>query len=262
MKNRLYTFLLALLVIPLIVTAQSSTDTTAVCNVSGKVIDLQGNTLPGANIIVENTSYRAVTDNAGQWNLIVPAGKEYRITISFIGMKNQTLTLRAEVGRKNMRTVRMAEEDNPLEEVVVTGYTYETRARSTGAYTQVKMADLMQPQALSVDQMLAGKIPGLSVMQTSGDPTATPKIRIRGTSTILGTKAPLWVLDGIILTEDVTVDHTQLNGDDANYLVGNAIAGVNPQDIESITVLKDAAAAALYGVQAANGVIVVTTKSA
>ncbi len=260
MKNRLYAFVLALLAISFTVTAQSSTDTTAVCNVSGKVIDLQGNTLPGANIIVENTSYRAVTDNAGQWNLIVPAGKEYRITISFIGMKNQTLTLRAEAGRKNMRTVRMAEEDNPLEEVVVTGYTYETRARSTGAYTQVKMADLMQPQALSVDQMLAGKIPGLSVMQTSGDPTATPKIRIRGTSTILGTKAPLWVLDGIILTEDVTVDHTQLNGDDANYLVGNAIAGVNPQDIESITVLKDAAAAALYGVQAANGVIVVTTK--
>ena len=100
----------------------------------------------------------------------------------------------------------------------------------------------------------------MMVLQNSGEPGATPKIRIRGTSSIIGTKAPLWVLDGIILDDPVNIDYSQLNGDDAAYLIGNAISGVNPRDIETITVLKDASATAIYGVQAANGVIVVTTK--
>lgn len=230
------------------------------CRVSGKVIDKEGEALIGAIVSVDKTRFRAVTDQDGNWRIDLPRGNDYQLTITYLGMESQTIHVHTDGAEKQLKTVRLLEEENSLEEVVVTGYTNETRARSTGAYTQMKMEDVLQPQALSVDQMLAGQVPGLTVMQTSGDPTATPKIRIRGTSTILGNKSPLWVLDGIILTEDVSVDHTQLNGDDANYLVGNAIAGVNPQDIESITVLKDAAAAALYGVQAANGVIVVTTK--
>lgn len=257
MKQYVFMILL-LLVMPDVCWSQQSG--TPQSNVSGKVTDNTGEPIVGAIISIDKTRYRTVTDYDGNWRLTLPSGKDYQVTISFMGMKSQTVSLRTDAGVKNMKTIRLVEEENALDEVVVTGYTNETRARSTGAYTQMKMEDMLQPQALSVDQMLAGQVPGLTVLQTSGDPTATPKIRIRGTSTILGNKSPLWVLDGIILTEDVSVDHTQLNGDDANYLVGNAIAGVNPQDIESITVLKDAAAAALYGVQAANGVIVVTTK--
>ena len=230
------------------------------CMVDGKVIDQTGEPLTGTIVRVVDGKQRAVTDENGLFSMMLDANKDYRLSFSFVGMKEQIVALHTNGEKMTIKTIRMAEIDNPLDEVVVTGYTNETRQRSTGAYTQLKMDELMKPAALSVDQMLAGQIPGVNVMQTSGDPTATPKIRIRGTSSILGNKAPLWVLDGIILTEDVSVDHTQLNGDDANYLVGNAIAGVNPQDIESITVLKDAAAAALYGVQAANGVIVVTTK--
>lgn len=230
------------------------------CRISGTVTDQHNDPLIGAIVTADKTRFRTITDEKGNWFLNLPIGKNYQLTITYMGMKSQTLTVQADSGEKKLKTIRLQDDDNPLDEVVVTGYTNETRARSTGSYTQVRMEDLLQPHALSVSQMLAGQVPGLSVMQTSGDPTATPKIRIRGTSTILGNKSPLWVLDGIILTEDVSVDHTQLNGDDANYLVGNAIAGVNPQDIESITVLKDAATAALYGVQAANGVIVVTTK--
>lgn len=113
---------------------------------------------------------------------------------------------------------------------------------------------------ISVDQMLAGQVAGMSVVQTSGSPTAAAKIRIRGTSSIIGNKSPLWILDGVVLSDAVEVDHADLSGDDAEYLVGNAISGVNPSDIESITILKDASATAIYGVQAANGVIVVTTK--
>ena len=114
--------------------------------------------------------------------------------------------------------------------------------------------------APSIDQMLQGQIPGLMVMNTSGEPSATPKIRIRGTSTINGNKAPVWVVDGVILEQNVPITASELNSEDAEYLVGNAISGISPQDIESITVLKDASATAIYGVKAANGVIVLTTK--
>lgn len=114
----------------------------------------------------------------------------------------------------------------------------------------------------SIENMLQGQITGMNVIINSGDPGASAKIRIRGTSSILGNRAPLWVLDGIILTEDDMgeINMTDLNGDDAAYLVGNAISGINPNDIDKITVLKDASATAIYGVQAANGVIVITTK--
>jgi TonB-dependent SusC/RagA subfamily outer membrane receptor len=112
----------------------------------------------------------------------------------------------------------------------------------------------------SIDQMLSGQVPGMLVLQTSGEPSATPTIRIRGTSSIIGGRSPLWVLDGIILEDQVNVDVSNLNSPDAPYLIGNAIAGINPRDIETITVLKDASATAIYGSRAANGVIVVTTK--
>ena len=100
----------------------------------------------------------------------------------------------------------------------------------------------------------------MMVINISGEPGSTPKIRIRGTSTINGNKAPVWVVDGVILEQDIPITASDLNSEDAQYLVGNAIAGISPQDIESITVLKDASATAIYGVKAANGVIVLTTK--
>lgn len=112
----------------------------------------------------------------------------------------------------------------------------------------------------SIDQMLQGRIPGMMVLNTSGEPSATPKIRIRGNATINGNKSPVWVVDGVILEQDVPFTASDINSEDAEYLIGNAIAGLNPQDIETITVLKDASATAIYGVKAANGVIVITTK--
>lgn len=114
----------------------------------------------------------------------------------------------------------------------------------------------------SIDQMLQGRIPGMMVLNTSGEPSATPKIRIRGNATINGNKSPVWVVDGVILEQDVPFTASDINSEDAEYLIGNAIAGLNPQDIETITVLKDASATAIYGVKAANGVIVITTKRA
>ena len=146
------------------------------------------------------------------------------------------------------------------EEVVVNGYTTLSRRETASAVSQVKAEQVMLNSKSSIDQMLIGQIPGMAIIQTSGEPSATPKIRIRGTSSITSSKAPIWVVDGVILEDPVNVDYTQLDGDDAAYLIGNAIAGINPRDIETVTVLKDASATAIYGVQAANGVIVLTTK--
>ena len=112
----------------------------------------------------------------------------------------------------------------------------------------------------TIDQMLEGRIPGMIFMQNSGQVGAAPKLRIRGTSTVLGNREPLWVLDGVVLTDPVNVDPAQINDLDFVNLLGNAISGLNPNDIEQIDVLKDASATALYGAKAGNGVIVITTK--
>ena len=163
-------------------------------------------------------------------------------------------------GTHHVINVTMEEDNLAIDQVVVTGYQTVNRRELASAVTYLQADKIMIDGAMSIDQMLSGQVAGMAVTQTSGSPGSTAKIRVRGISSIIGNKSPLWVLDGIILDDPVEVDHTDLMGDDAEYLVGNAIAGINPNDIESITILKDASATAIYGVQAANGVIVVTTK--
>lgn len=147
-----------------------------------------------------------------------------------------------------------------MEEVVVTGYQKVDKRRSTSAITSVKASDVLVPGMSSIDQALEGRIPELMLITNSGEVGATPRIRVRGTSTLIGNREPLWVLDGFIMHDPVNVSVEDLNNPDYINIVGNAIAGINPQDIDRIDVLKDASATALYGTKAANGVIVVTTK--
>lgn len=223
---------------------------------TGTVHDRKGNPLPGVTVLIKGASLGVATDVEGNFKMEIPDADGLELVFSYIGMKSRTLPYRGE----QTLDVVLEEDVSEMDEVVVTGYQTLTRREMASAVSQVKASDIMLNNKFSVDQMLAGQVAGMSVMQTSGEPGATPKIRIRGTSSIIGNKAPLWVLDGIILDDPVQVDYSQLNGDDAAYLIGNAISGVNPRDIETITVLKDASATAIYGVQAANGVIVVTTK--
>lgn len=203
----------------------------------------------------------AVTNDKGYYTITL-ASKDDKTTLVFssIGYDSKEIIIG---NRKNIDVV-LAEKSQFLEEVVVTGYQNVNRRELASAVSQIEMEDIQLADKFSVDQMLAGQVAGMSVMTTSGDPGATPKIRIRGTSSLYGNTAPLWVLDGIILDDNSVNWDSSGNldptADDAQYLVGNAIAGVNPTDIESITVLKDASATAIYGIQAANGVIVVTTK--
>jgi TonB-linked outer membrane protein, SusC/RagA family/TonB-dependent outer membrane receptor, SusC/RagA subfamily, signature region len=221
---------------------------------SGKITDINGDPIAGATIINLNNNCYALSDKDGFYEISKTKIGDI-LQFSFVGMKP------IEVKVSNNKIINITlEHEMALEELIVTGYQTLSKRELASAVTQVKVDDIKLPSAQTLDQMLVGQVPGLNIMQTSGEPGAAPKVRIRGTSSIYGNRSPLWVLDGIILTEDIKVDPANLIGDDATYLIGNAISGINPSDIETITILKDASATAIYGVQAANGVIVITTK--
>ena len=239
-----------------VIKPQTSQPQQEVKTVRGKVTDANGEPLPGVTIVIEGAYVGCSTNEKGEYSLTVGNKKGIKLVYSFIGMETEVRVWNGE----EVINVKMNESAQNIDEVVVTGYQVLNRRESASAVSAVKTEDIYMAGAPSIDQMLQGQIPGLMVMNTSGEPSATPKIRIRGTSTINGNKAPVWVVDGVILEQNVPVTASELNSEDAEYLIGNAISGLSPQDIDSITVLKDASATAIYGVKAANGVIVLTTK--
>lgn len=224
--------------------------------ITGVVTNEAGEGMPGVTVMIKGMPLGTVTDVTGKYSLSLPKTEHIRLVFSFIGMQTEEVIYKG-IDRID---VRMKEELAELDEVVVTGYQVIDKREQTSAITSVKASDIMIPGMTSLDQALEGRIPEMMLMNNSGEVGATPRIRIRGTSTLLGNREPLWVLDGVIMTDPVKVDPTELNDPDYLNIVGNAIAGINPQDIERIDVLKDASATALYGTRAANGVIVVTTK--
>ena len=161
-----------------------------------------------------------------------------------------------------MINVVMKEAVNEMEEVTVvsTGYQTVNRKDMVGSYTVIKADDVMIPSYSTIDQMLQGQVAGMMIMNTSSRVGASPKIKIRGTATLLGNQDPLWVVDGIIQDDPIPIDLMTNMADDLKNILGNQISWLNPNDIETITVLKDASATAVYGSRASNGVIVVTTK--
>lgn len=229
---------------------------TAPVRVGGVVKDKKGHTLPGVTILIKGTMVGVVTDADGNYSIELPDAKDVRLIFSFIGMKAQEV---AYTGQKEIN-ITMHEESTQMEEVVITGYQTIDRRKNTSAVTSVKAEDVMIPGVSSIDQMLQGRIPDLMYMSNSGEVGVVPKIRIRGTSTLIGNREPLWVIDGIVMQDPVDIPTSDLNDPDYVNRIGNAIAGINPQDIDRIDVLKDAAATTLYGTKAANGVIVITTK--
>mgnify|MGYP005875322909 CR=1 FL=1 len=224
--------------------------------ISGVVTDQAGNPLPGATLLIKGTTTGMATNTNGEYKIGVPKDGECTLIFSFMGMKTQYV----KVGNKTKIDVKLEEDLTEVEEVVVTGYQNIDKRHLTSAVSSVKASDILTPGMTSIDQALEGRIPELVLISNSGEVGATPRIRVRGTSTLLGNREPLWVLDGFIMHDPVNVSNDDLNNPDYINIIGNAIAGINPQDIERIDVLKDASATALYGTRAANGVIVVTTK--
>ena len=195
-----------------------------------------------------------ITDIDGKFNISVPEGVT-RLFCSYVGHEVQELKL---VPGKDQYEITLFPSAQMLDAVVVTGYQTVERRKLTAAVGKLNISDETIGAVKSIDQALAGQIAGLSVTSTSGAPGAPAKIRIRGTSSLNGTQDPLWVLDGIPLEGTDVPQSNVLN--DVSNIQQSSIAGLNTADIENITVLKDAAATAIYGARAANGVIVITTK--
>lgn len=226
--------------------------------IRGRVVDENNDPLPGVSVKCANTSIGTSTDMNGEFSVVLPQSHGGYLTFSYIGMQPQKVKLSAK-NSSHMQIV-MHEDAGALDEVVVTGYQVLDKRSLTSAVTSVKMTDLERADMSSLDQMLEGKVADLLVSNNSAEVGVAPKIRIRGTSTLIGNREPLWVVDGIVVTDPVAIAPEELNDPDYVNRIGNAISGINPQDIERIDVLKDAAATAIYGTKAANGVIVVTTK--
>ena len=229
---------------------------TAGRKITGIVMDTRKQSLPGVTVLLKGTALGVVTDKEGRFNIEIPETDPIVLVFSFVGMKKQEVTY---TGQEDIQVV-MEEEVTEMDEVVITGYQVIDRKKLTSAITSVKAEDIMIPGVNSIDQMLEGRIPDLMLTTNSGEVGVVPRLRIRGTSTLVGNREPLWVVNGVVVNDPVPLDSDVLNDPDYVNRIGNAIAGLNPQDIQRIDVLKDAAATTLYGTRAANGVIVITTK--
>lgn len=227
--------------------------------ISGFIQDVNGNPIIGANIVVKGTTDGTVTDIDGNFSIsVVPNAT---LIISYIGFTSQEIN----VGNKNTLSITLKEDSEIIDEVVVLGYGSQLKKTVTGAISSVKAEDLEVPNAVSADNMLQGKIAGLSITQNSAQPGTGMSVNIRGALSPNGSNSPLYVIDGVIISSEsnkaAKVGPSNLlgfslrDGSDRSPL-----ATLNPNDIASIDVLKDASAAAIYGSSAANGVILITTK--
>ncbi|RFS18803.1 SusC/RagA family TonB-linked outer membrane protein [Chitinophaga silvatica] len=225
--------------------------------INGRVVNSDGEPIPGVGVQAQTSRQGTMTGSDGLFSLLVEEGETMKF--SQIGMKSVFIKPSQS---ESFLKVTMEAAPMQVQEVLVNGYQRIEPRLATGAYFKINAAEIMQPGVPTVDKMLQGKVPGLMIINNSGSVNAAPTMRLRGTSTFMGNAAPLWVVDGMIKQEPVNINAANLSGFlGGNYsLMGNAISGVNPYDIESITVLRDAAATSIYGVRAANGVIVITTK--
>lgn len=217
--------------------------------ITGKVTSSEdGSALPGVNVVLKGTTIGAVTDIEGNYTLTAP-NEGGTLVFTFIGLISQEVDIN---GRTAVNVV-MQPDAKQLAEVVVVGYGTQERADVTGSITKVKGAELQNLPVTSYEQALQGRAPGVQISSPSGELGAAMRIRVRGSSSITANNQPLTVIDGFIVTSN-----DQTNFVDSN--ASNPLADLNPNDIESVEVLKDASAAAIYGSRASNGVIIITTK--
>ncbi|MEH0007452.1 MAG: SusC/RagA family TonB-linked outer membrane protein [Flavobacteriales bacterium] len=217
---------------------------------------------------IEKRAIGTTTDVDGYFSLDIPLGVE-KITIRYLGYKTQRLRLSS----RRHYLIYLSELSTALEGVVVTGYQKIEKRKLTGAIDRLKCRDIRQSGVSNVADLLQGQVAGVVVSPQTGSPGEIPRIRIRGTVSINGTQDPLWVVDGMPLEGNAVPDlsyrasYHVARGEHLDYrevideLRNYSVAGLNPYDIEDVTILKDAAATAIYGARAANGVIVITTKS-
>lgn len=226
---------------------------------SGRVTDTDGAPVIGAGLVcIEKNTAGTTTDLDGNFSITLPAGAK-TVKFSSVGMKE--LVYQLIPGRTENVRIIMEWENTELDQVVVTGYAQTSVKRITGSVAVLNSEKFEAKAISSVDALMQGEVAGVSIKSLSGQPGTQAKITIRGSNNITGSSAPLWVVDGVPLqSESPALSSEQLATGGFDNIFVNGIGNINPNDIESITILKDAAAAAIYGSRAANGVIVVTTK--
>ncbi|MGY6647709.1 SusC/RagA family TonB-linked outer membrane protein [Wenyingzhuangia sp. IMCC45574] len=248
-KLRFCYYLIFIMLFPLFAFAQSR-------EVTGKVMDHEGIPLPGTYVTISGTTKGGqITDFDGVFKIKVPEGAK-TLEVSYLGYKKRFINLTD----KKEYFVKLELQENSLEEVVVVGYGTQKRSDITGSVATVKVNEAVAAQNSTVDQLLQGKAAGVQVSQ-SGQPGSGVSVRIRGANSLRSNNEPLYVIDGVIISsagEDAVYAN---NGGNNVQEPQNGLNGINPRDIESIEILKDASATAIYGSRGANGVVLITTKS-
>ena len=226
----------------------------------GTVKDSKGEALVGAVVLLQDTTVGAVTDADGKYTITIPAGKKApKRVYSSISYVSKTIDV-------NGRTIIDAVLDDDLEqleEVVVVGYGAMRKSDITGSVTSVKIDETKASQTASIDQLLQGQAAGVQVVSNSAAPDAGVSVVVRGASSFNSSSSPLYVVDGVIINTSGSISMGSHGGNDSGITEEtNGLMGISPQDIASMEILKDASATAIYGSQGANGVVLITTKSA
>jgi TonB-linked SusC/RagA family outer membrane protein len=211
--------------------------------VTGVVKDESQLGLPGANILIKGTTIGTVTDVDGRFSLKVPSPNSI-LVFSYLGYLSQEIV----AGSRENLEIQLQVDIDQLDEVVVTGYGTQRKIETTGSISSVKSTEIMQTPVANVAQGLQGRVAGLQVVQNSSAPGGNVSVRVRGTNSIRGSSEPLFIIDGVQFN----------NGGGVNDL--SPLSTINPNDIASVEVLKDASSTAIYGARGANGVVIITTK--
>ncbi|CEN49890.1 conserved exported hypothetical protein [Capnocytophaga canimorsus] len=223
-------------------------------DIKGTVTDAKGEPLLGATVILKERNVGVTTDMDGKFTIRGEQGQT--LEVSYVGFQMKKVKITS-----NNLKITLQEETEQLGEVVVTGYQKIKSRVFTGASASVKMNEIKMDGVADVSRMLEGRVAGLSIQNVTGTFGSAPRINIRGGASIIGNVQPLWVIDGAVYEDLVSLSLDQLVSGDAVTLISSAIAGLNATDIQDIQVLKDASATSVYGARALNGVIVITTKS-
>lgn len=242
MKKRRFLILMICLVASFQLLSQQRT-------ITGTVTDnSDGSTIPGVAILAKGTTQGTTTDINGQYSLTIDQSVKV-LEFSFLGMRTEEL----EIGSSSVINVRMESDNIGLDEVVVIGYGSVKRSDLTGAVASVSMEKLAEMPATSFDKKLQGRVSGVQVTSLSGQPGGATSVKIRGGNSIMAGNEPLYVIDGVLM-------ESQQNFSWIGGPAENGLSSINPNDIESMEILKDASATAIYGARGANGVVIITTK--
>ena len=220
-------------------------------NVKGTVRDAMGDPIIGATILQQGSTYGTISNKDGEFSLSVP--DKSVLEISFVGYQTKIVKVTAQ---KREFHIVLEDDMQVLADVVVVGYGVQKKSDLTSSISTIKSEQLSSTSITSLDQGIQGRAAGVAVLNTSGQPGAGTSIRIRGTSSINGNNEPLYVIDGVPVISDANTFST---GTLKNPAL-NPLTNINPNDIESIEILKDASATSIYGARGANGVVLVTTK--